>query len=70
MRKLREITQFDAVKYKNFVENLSDDELVVEFKGLKGSHKSQRVLRKKLDIVINDVNRRGVEKIDDRNEEV
>lgn len=68
MRKLKEIVEFNVEHYTNKVKNLSDDDLVREFKDLKGKHKSRRVLDKKISIIIDEVNRRGAEKVDEANE--
>ena len=70
MRKIKVVTKFDEDVYIKKIAGLNDDDLVTEFKGLKGRADNQRVLKRKLNIIIAEVNKRGAERINDEDEDV
>lgn len=68
MRKLKKVVEFDVEQYTKTISELSDDDLVTTFKALKGSTSNRRLLEKKIEVIINEVNKRGAERIDDTDE--
>lgn len=70
MRKIKAVTKFDEDVYIKKIAGLNDDDLVTEFKGLKGRVDNQRILKRKLNVIIAEVNKRGAERIHDEDEDV
>ena len=68
MRKLKKVSEFSVEEYTKKIAGLSDDDLVTTFKALKGSNSNQRLLKKKIEVIVDEVNKRGAERIDDTDE--